>query len=138
MSGVYEVAENVNNHSAILVTSVLTRSEILRAHMPPNAESILDRFMQRKNVQEVALDVRMSKLARDIRDHYLPSGVRIKGMDANHLATAIIVGVDEFHTFDGSEESGGRGGLLRFDGNVAGHALRICIPPFQQHRFEGF
>jgi hypothetical protein len=48
-------------------------------------------------------------------------GMKMKLAHAQHLATAIAVHVDEFHTFDEDD-------LITKSGNVAGHNLVICKP----------
>jgi len=70
-------------------------------------------------------------LAGELRDFYQNKG-NVKPLslpDAIHLATAIIYNVEAFYTFD---EKGNAKfcGLIPLSGNVAGHNLQICKPPY--------
>ena len=87
-------------------------------------EDVREKFralLKRKDIIPVNVDRAISSLAGQVRDYYRgkPKQV-IGGMDALHLATAILYKVDEFHTFDTK--------LIRYSSNVAGHSLVICKP----------
>lgn len=66
-------------------------------------------------MQKVALDWFVARIARDRVGRY-----DLKPRDAIHLATAIHMKVDEFHTYDD--------GLLKLDGKMPGISLRIKRP----------
>jgi len=87
------------------------------------------KLFQRKNFQEKPVNQYIATLAHDIRNFYQRTNNKIRTPDAIHLATAIYYNAEKFYTFDGA----GGGGLLRFDGNVAGYELAISklqIEPF--------
>lgn len=132
MDGVTDCLEKFKRRELTLVTSVLTITEISIAKIPAGTETLLDEVMQRPNFSRIAIDIRVAKLARDLRNYYLArpewGGKTLTVPDALHLATAILYRVKEFHTFD---EHGDKNtlGLLPLTGNVAGHNLAICKPP---------
>lgn len=118
------VVTEISNAEAFLYTSVMTQTEVLSGTLSKSAQEIFDKIFRRKNIYMVDVTRDISKLAHDIRDHYLKKGVKIKTPDATHLATAIIYGADEFHTFDDK--------LINLGRNVAGHPLKICKPQTAQ------
>ena len=88
-------------------------------------KDLQDKFtalLKRKDVLPVNVDRTISRLAGEIRDYYRGQSPKqsIQGMDAIHLATAILYKVDEFHTFEPR--------IIRYNGNLAGHPLVICEP----------
>lgn len=123
----------------IIVTSAFTQAEVLKGTISKEAEiKFIDAF-KRKNLVEVDVDPIISREARRIRDYYYEQNKKagkekIKTVctpDAMHLATAIIYGVDEFHTFD-KNDKGECMGLLPLSGDVAGKKLIICKPAPEQ------
>jgi predicted nucleic acid-binding protein len=130
MAGVREVIANVKKRDAIIVTSVITATEVLQSYLPAGVETLFTGLMKR--VEQKSVDIKIAKLAHDLRDYYTirKSNFGDKTLstpDALHLATAIMYRASEFHTFD---LNGNRGslGLLPLSGNVAGHNLTICKP----------
>jgi len=127
MEGIEETAKLVANNQAILVTSIMTRTEVLDSRMPKVAQDKFDNLFKRRNVEWINHDERVSKLSHDIRDHYDQRGVKLSSADSVHLASAIIYEADVFYTLDGSGKKK-KGKLLPLNGNVAGHRLRIEKP----------
>ncbi|MDD1523485.1 MULTISPECIES: type II toxin-antitoxin system VapC family toxin [Bradyrhizobium] len=130
MDGVREVIERVKRREAKIITSVLTTTEVLESRLPAGMKSLIDGLMKR--VIRVGMDIKIAKMAHDLRDYYMQRSTEAGGKtlgvpDAIHLATGILNRVTEFHTFDG----GGTGkslGLLPLSGNVGGHRLTVCKP----------
>ncbi len=120
MEGLAEVVALIAQSNAILVTSVVTRVEVLDSTLPEEAKKLLDSIFKRRNIVRVNVDDYASNLAHEIRDFYKKQGKSVKSADSLHLAAAITHGVDQFHTFDGE--------LLRLNGQVAGYPLVICKP----------
>lgn len=135
MEGVAHAAEQVIKEDVILVTSILTRAEILEGKMTKEQMAKYDKMTRRTNVVPQNLDPPVAVLASRIRDFYRTTDFELLIPDAIHLATAIHYNASEFHTFDGSnpkkprDKRYSRCGLLLLDGNVAGHSLKICKPP---------
>ena len=135
MDGIHEVVGLVEARKVRLMTSVVARTEVFEANLSVEAKEMYAKLLQRRNVQTVDNDLRVSQQARELREFYAARKNGLPGLttpDAIHLATAIHYGADEFHTFDDGKK-GGRS-LLSLDGDVAGHDLRVIKPPFTQYR----
>jgi predicted nucleic acid-binding protein len=130
MDGVREVIARHKRREVRLVTSVLTRVEVLQARIPAGVGTSFTDLLKR--MTQLGIDTKVASLAHDLREHYVINAATYGGKtlstpDAIHLATAIHYRVDEFHTFD----NGGSGkhlGLLPLSGDVGGHRLKICKP----------
>ena len=134
MEAVQNCLERFKKGQLSLMTSVLTVTEITVAKIPAGIETQLDEVMQRSNFTRLSVDIRVAKLARDLRNHYLIDqhykGNTVTVPDSLHLATAILYRASEFHTFDENNTPRHKSlGLLPLSGNVAGHNLVICKPP---------
>lgn len=121
MDGVAEIVWMVDRNQAVIVTSVVSKSEVLQSSLPLPAQGLFSQIFQRPNLVLVDFSDRIADLAGTIRDFYKQQGKRVKLGDAQHLATAIAYQVDEFHTFDEDD-------LIPLSGNVAGNKLIICKP----------
>jgi predicted nucleic acid-binding protein len=75
-------------------------------HIPTSLRSAwqekYDSVMRRSNVIPQSVDMPIARLAAEIRDHYRQTDFELLTPDAIHLATAIYLKAEEFHTFDGS------------------------------------
>ena len=130
MDGVREVIERTKRREAKIVTSVLTKVEVLESRLPAGMKRLVDDLMKRVN--RVGMEIKVAGMAHDLRDYYASRSAEFVGKmlsvpDAIHLATAILHRATEFHTFDGGG-SGKSLGLLQLSGNVGGHRLTICKP----------
>jgi hypothetical protein len=99
------LADNVGNKN-VIVTSTITHIEVLPEKLPPDKEATYFANFDGVRIAEHNMDVNVVRLARYIRNYYFrppTAGGKAKMMDAAdsiHLATAVILGVDEFHTRD--------------------------------------
>ena len=137
MEGLLDLAQEVDAGKKTLVTSVITRMEILRSTLTAEQNRKYDLLFKRRNFQEMPIDKRVVALAHDLRDFYKKAADRLPTPatpDSIHLATAINCRVDCFYTFD-ERNSGKRRGLLPLNGNVAGHNLTILKPLAKQTHF---
>jgi predicted nucleic acid-binding protein len=139
MEGVKAVADLILRDRAILVTSTLTRAEILEGKVPKGAIAKYDSLMRRTNIVPQNLDVPIATVASKLRDHYRKTDFELLTPDAIHLATAMYLKAEEFHTFDGSDPKKSprqkkykRCGLLLISGEDAVGKMRICKPDAQQ------
>lgn len=127
-AGLTEIVAEIDAGKAILVTSAITSGEVLEANLTDEQKKRYDLVLKRPMTVKHNVDIRVSELAGKIRDHYnrLPPDQRrkIRLPDAIHLATAILLQVDELHSLDPH--------MLSLNGNVAGHNLRICKPAGKQ------
>jgi len=139
MDGVYECAEEVERNRIKIITSVLTRTEVFETNLSQEIKDKYSHLLNRRNVQLLDNDLRISNLAREIREYYDAQSKQdgLPGLstpDATHLATAIHYNVDEFWTFDnGGYKSRS---LLALSGNVAGFPLTIVKPTAIQGRLQ--
>lgn len=130
MAGVREVITRSKKRDVILMTSVITTTEILQSRLPAGVATLYTGTMRR--LEQKSVDSKIARLAHDLRDFYMRrtnefAGKTLSTPDSLHLATAIMYRADEFHTFD--ERGSSRSlGLLPLNGNVAGHKLRVCKP----------
>jgi predicted nucleic acid-binding protein len=124
MEGARAVATAIERGDAVLLTSVITRTEILDGKIPPESLEILDALFKRPNLQRADVTQAISDLAHNIRDQLDRNGTKIKTPDALHFATAVVYRVDEFHTFDNQ--------LLSLDGSPIVNSLRIVKPRTRQ------
>lgn len=126
MDGLAEIVEEIDTGRAILVTSVLTVTEIFEGNLDNEQQERLNATLKRPTTVPVNVDLRVSRKAQRLREHYKEH--RLKTPDATHLASALLMKVDALHTFDPH--------LLRYDGNVMGENLRVCKPAGKQLSFR--
>jgi predicted nucleic acid-binding protein len=130
MDGVREVIERHKKRDVKIMTSVITRVEVLQSKLPAGLENLIQGLMKR--ITAVSVETKVAGLAHDLRNHYAVNAAQNGGKllstpDAIHLATGILYRATEFHTFDNDGDAKHLG-LLPLSGNVAGHKLTICKP----------
>lgn len=130
MAGVREVVGRARRREVLIMTSVLTTTEVLQSRLPVGTDTLLAGLMRR--LQQVSIDIKVARLAHDLRDYYSGradqyGGKTLSTPDALHVATAILYRADEFHTFDGGG-SGKTLGLLPLSSSIGGDKLVICKP----------
>ena len=129
MEGLAEVVLMVDAREAYILTSVITRGEVLDSSLSKDAQEKFRNLLCNPSFTFADVSMPISEIASKIRDLYKnlkPQSINVEVPDATHLATAIAYKVvDEFHTFDEKD-------LLRFDGDVAGYKLKICKPSAKQ------
>jgi predicted nucleic acid-binding protein len=125
LAGIDQVVEAFDKGNCVLVTSILTKAELLPTRLGRENYARLSDLWKRKLFQPVEVTEAIIDLANEIRGFYAEKGEKVPATpDSIHLATAIKSGVDVFQTFDGGKKRG----LLQMDGNVAGHHLAIKVP----------
>ena len=120
------IVSEVQKGQAIIITSAIIETEVLSKGPSQETQDKFRALLKRRDVIAVNVDRSISQKAGKLRERHKG----LKGMDAIHLATAIIYGVDAFHTFEGDD------GILKYDGNVAGYPLKICKPESAQKPFS--
>jgi len=91
VDGVNFIAHEIHNNHVILITTVMTKGEVLESTLDNRGLLLWDSFFKRKNVQEVVADSRIMQLTHDIRDYYqkrkIADGLPTLTLpDATHLA----------------------------------------------------
>lgn len=144
LSNMDEYAAQVDDRKIILVTSSLTRGEVLETRIGDEAATKFRDFLKRPNVVEASADPRVTSLSSVLRSYYQgrnqtgPKAKTLAVPDAVHLATAILYEVNQLHTFDDGKK-GKHLGLLGLSGTVAArYPLVICKPMPAQGRLTGF
>ena len=126
MEGLAEVVSMIDKKEAILITSVITRTEVLESSLTSENKGKFDLLFKRTNCIQVDVNAPISEMAHDIREFYkTKTGKNLKTPDSTHLATAIIYQCDELQTFDEDD-------MIPLSGNVADHNLVICKPKGKQ------
>jgi len=139
MAGIEEMVALVDKGKAILLTSVLTRIEVLECKMTDAQKGMFENLLKKRVIQSIAVDSRIAQKAHDIRNHYALQDKVMWTPDAIHLATAILYKADVFYTFDGAGKSKAKKsmGLISISGDVAGHNLKVAVPMGQPSLFTG-
>lgn len=69
--GLFTIAWNALKKRQILImTSVVTYTEITTLKIPAGVETMLEEVMQRPNCAKISIDMRVAKLARDLRNYW--------------------------------------------------------------------
>jgi predicted nucleic acid-binding protein len=139
MAGVRSYVRKLQGREIKLITSAITYTEVVATKLPVGVDEQFFELMRRSSVSVVSADIRVAKMARDLRDHYSSQSEKYNNKtlstpDALHLATAILYRAKEFHTFDGSNNRSL--GLLGLNGDVGGHQLTICKPATNQGEMD--
>ena len=130
-------AKRIDAKQIILITSSVTRLEVLDCTLSPEQRRLFDKFLFRSNVVVQAPTNPIINIAHDIRDFYKQrkeSGIELldstSPLDSIHLATAVYHKCDILQTIDEKNESGkGKRGLIPLSGNVADRFdLKISLP----------
>ena len=123
VDGIEDIVRDAERQqSIIIVTSVITRIEVLNARLARDASERFNRMFGQFTVQTVNVDPRIAQLAHDIRDYYMSQTpvVKLATPDCIHLATAIHFECDEMNTLDGGGMRKRPGDLLTLSENVMG------------------
>lgn len=136
MAGVEELVKLIDMNQFVLVTSVITITEVLEKSSGTKAREIFLDFFKRPNSLLVDITRPIAEIAHDIRNDYtLGNGQKLSTADSLHIASAINTRCSVFYTFDGC--SAKKDGILQLhDQILAKYGLEISKPtpkyPFQE------
>lgn len=134
-AGIDNVIKMVDSNEITLITSVITRIEILKGK---TTDDVSDRYLKtikdNPNIEEVEVHRYIAQKAHEIRSFYKKEGRNISTPDVIHIATAITENANELHTFDGE---GKKKGLLDYNGEEGVNNLTITLPKAIQSSFDG-
>ncbi len=119
MDGVMAVVDLADREEVLIITSILSNTEVL----DPSSNGVREQFdllFKRPNFIRAALTDPISRLAADLRERMRQEDYSLKTPDSIHLATALAHTADEFHTFDPN--------ILRHNGHDALRGLTISKP----------
>ena len=115
------VAEEIAGGKVDVITSVITRVEILDKHCRTDKLKKFQAFLERPRSETIEVGNPEAEEAGRIRAHFSAKGTKLPLSDAIHLATAGLHGATHLHTFD-------REHLLKLNGTVPEYSLIICKP----------
>lgn len=129
-AAISDAAEAADEGKLTIVTSVLTRAEVLDAKWTKAEADRFTTVLDQGVVEEYVIDQRIAGLASQIRSGYVSRvpPISVKTPDSLHLATAIIAGVEEMWTLDGTAKHSRPGHLLRLSGSKEISGLKTTVP----------
>jgi predicted nucleic acid-binding protein len=133
LDGIAAVIEEVENGSAILITSVTAYSEILAARHTPEQVRQFEMFLTRSNVIPFETSIPIAKKAQQIRSECIASKLKkkVETADATYIAAAIIHKANALHSTDHD--------MLSLNGHPAVGGLPIFTPrPHNGQKVFGF
>lgn len=68
MDGVREIIERSQRKEVKIVTSVLTKVEVLSGKIPVGMDTLFSGLMKR--IHPLSMDIKIAQVAHDLRDHY--------------------------------------------------------------------
>jgi len=122
-NGMREVWELLRLRRAVVLTSAIVQSEVLnRAADATHARDRLRELLARPSFVVADANLVIADKAGEFRERVACSnnGLVLKRNDAIYIATAVLYGVDAFHTFDTT--------LLQLDRSPLIDGLRITTP----------
>src|SRR2546421_11794983 len=127
-SGLLEVVDLIDSGKAAVLTSSLIRAEVLEDASNPDLRQKLEDVFRRPNCVAIDVSPAISERAGQIRSACRAAGRQLKTPDALYIATGLVHGVDEFHTFDDKLLS--LSGLPEVEGLVITkpHATQTILP----------
>jgi hypothetical protein len=129
VDGIEHIVREVERGHAGVMTSVITRIEILNTRIENKEADAFFKLFSRPSMQQVNVDPRIAQVAHDIRTFYASQEppVRFWTPDCIHLATAVVYEADEMNTLDGAGPRRRPGDLLSLNAKVMGEKYRLPI-----------
>ncbi|MDP4279310.1 MAG: PIN domain-containing protein [Dehalococcoides mccartyi] len=113
------ILEMAESSKIELYTSIITPCECakIKNEFPSEAEEQISNFFKHRFIKKVTIDDSVSRIVRRL----IWDCNSLKLSDAIHLATAISIKAEEFHTCDADD-------LLKLNGCIKGYNLKIMKP----------
>ena len=138
--GIKQLINHIQAADLNMITSVLTKCEVLECTLTPKAITDLENVLLRQNVILADTNEAIWKLTMRLRNYYkaIHDGLPTLTIpDAVHLATAITYEADIFYSMDEKDEPRKRRALIPLSGNVGGYDLKIEKPLALPDLFTG-
>jgi predicted nucleic acid-binding protein len=116
----------------IIITSVLTFTEDTYATLTPEQIEKFNKSFRPESHIPYDVDRAIADKARIFRERFMGQAKSLATPDAIHLATAVIGGANEFHTFDEGQKDKKHTGLITISGDARIERLKICKPALPQ------
>lgn len=127
LADIAAVIQEIENDNAVLIVSTTTYGEILEIRHTTEQMDKFRGFLKRSSVCRLEVTQAVAEKAAEIRSRGLalrspqmPNGKKIKLPDAQHMATAILLGADVLHSLDPD--------MLKLDGGPIVEGLSIKLP----------
>src|SRR2546428_2634379 len=78
MEGLAEIVDEIDRGQVILVTSVMTLTEVLESTLTPEQRGQFELAMKRPSTVIMNVDMRVGQLSSQIRDHYRQQAMNVK------------------------------------------------------------
>jgi hypothetical protein len=127
IEGIEDTIKAAERGDAIIISSIITRIEVLRSDMTADQAETFLRLREREYIQWVNVDSRVAVRAHDFRNYYKVLDKAPHVPDSIHVATATLFDVTEMNTLDGSSKKKRRFDLLPLSGNVMGGQYKLVI-----------
>jgi len=129
MDGIAYLVEEWDAGRVVIVTSPITRIEVLDSSLTPDQAATFHACFRRSTLRVDAVTLPVADLAHELRDFY--ADPRLCTPDALHLATAIAAECDTLYTFDGTNPSDKKKArkLLPLGPKIAGKYALATEPP---------
>lgn len=129
VDGIEDIVRLVERGDSGVMTSVITRIEILRSRLDKKHVTSFIKLFSRPGIQQINVDPRVAQLAHDIRDYYASQQPPVKFWtpDCIHIASAILYEADEMNTLDGAGKRRRPNDLITLNENVMGGLHRLVI-----------
>lgn len=129
LEGVKKLFDDFGKNKCIIVTSTITKIEVMPHESRPEADKILDGIFKRSNFQWIEAGIKVVELARKLRIHCRDNdNFNLFTPDAIHLASAIIYQSKTFYTTDGCKKDGQKVKLLGLSDHEIFRGLTIETP----------
>jgi predicted nucleic acid-binding protein len=116
VDGITHLIDEWDAGRLVIVTSTITRIEVLDSHLTPQQAAEFKASLRRSTIRVESVTVPIADLAHEIRAHH-----GITTPDAIHVATAVATRCDVLYTFDGK--------LLPLGPTIAGQYPLSTEPP---------
>lgn len=123
------LAELVDNGDVEIFTPSITVIEVLSCYLKPEEEEMFQGLLNRSNIEVLSVTRKVSERAREIRDCYQRSGMKVAVPDSIQLAMASFYECGALHTYDGCGKRQKKTDLLKLPRPIIGkYDFDICVP----------
>lgn len=129
LAGLRALAALVDDGEVEIFTPSITIIEVLACYLTTEQEQLFQALLNRSNIEVLSVSRKVSEKAREIRNHYQSTGLKIAVPDSIHLAMAIHYEAAALHTYDGCGKRKRKTDLLQLPRPIIGkYDLNVCIP----------
>lgn len=124
-AGLAAAVDDIENRRAVMLASALVHAEVFAGNLTPDQRDRFDALFANPQIQLINVDRVIARRAGELRQACRAHGIRTpRTEDAVHLATAVVMGAAELHSFDED--------LIGLGGRAPGLDLCTCKPRGRQ------